>query len=190
MLRIALSFLLAANAALATTLPAFGQAAGGEPVVLESRTASRALDAVPAVFAVAQNLEGVDLDLSIDGLANGYSELASLTAAQEQLTTALSVYDFENYGVWAATIKTVFSTNAYIRAKGLTASEVNLALQEVLHDVGIPQTQKDTIAAEMKSVASGSAGADVVAPLFDNLVVVIGLLPQVESTITMMQAMQ
>ena len=167
--------------------------AQGQPVALDARSAGRALDAVPAVFAVAQNVEGVDIDVSVDSMVGGFGDLAGEAAAQEMLVGALGAYDFESYEDWATTIRAIFSIYAFIQAdaaNGDGAPAIASALQRVLDDPGMPQSQKDAIAAHMDGAKTAVASTPAVTPSEANLAVVIGLGPQIEATIAMMRAMQ
>ena len=103
-MRIATTLVIATVAVSAVLLSALAQSPEDQPVALEAQSAARALDAIPAVFAIAQNLEGAEVDVSADGMASGFSDLADKTAVQDQLIAALGAYGFEGYGAWAATM--------------------------------------------------------------------------------------
>jgi hypothetical protein len=160
------------------------------PVALETQSATRALDAVPAVFAVARNLEGIEINVSLDAMERGFSDLAGQPAAQEQLAAALGVYGYETYGEWAATIRTIFATYAFVKAEGAGAPTIEPALQQVLNDPRVTRAQKDAIVAWMDASGADAPGTEGVPPSEGNLVAVIALVPHIASTIEMMQAMQ
>lgn len=188
-MRIVTTFVIAAFVATTVATTVSAQSPSQE-VLLEGRSAARALDAIPAVFAVAQNLEGIEIDVSADGMASGFSDLAAEPSAQEQLTAALGAYGFEGYDAWAATIRTIFATYSFIRSEGQAAPTVARALKQVLDDAGVPQSQKDAIVIHIGRPRGKSTSPDGVTPIEENLVVVIGLMPQIESTTEMMRAMQ
>jgi hypothetical protein len=189
-MRIVMTLVAPAVAILTNLLSASAQSPANQLVALEALSAARALDAIPAVFAVAQNLGGVEIDISANSMASGFSDLADETAAQDQLTAALGAYGFEGYGVWAATIRTIFATYGFIRSEGQAAPIVDRALQKVLNDPGVPQNQKDAIVRHMDDPKADMPKPDGAAPTDENLVVVIELVPHIESTIEMMGAMQ
>jgi hypothetical protein len=166
------------------------QSPANQPVALEAQSATRALDAIPAVFAIARNLEGVEIDVSADSMARGFSDLADEAAAQDQLTAALGAYGFEGYGAWAATTRTIFATYGFILSEGQAAPIVERALQQVVNNPGVPQNQRDAIVSHMSRLKGAESSPDGAAPTEENLVVVIGLVPHIESTIEMMRAMQ
>jgi hypothetical protein len=177
-------------AAIACVVPASGQVAGPQSLVLETRSASRALDAIPAVFAVAKNLENVEIDVGVEGMASGFSDLANHAAAQEQLVAALGAYGFESYGDWAATTQTIFATYTYIEVKGATAPPIAEAVDNVLNDPGLPERQKELIKIQVEGIEAKMSDVEVPSPSQTNLEVVIALMPQISTTIEMMQAMQ
>ena len=187
---IATTLVIAAVAASTALLSASAQSPSGQSVALEARSATRALDAIPAVFIVAQNLDGAEIDVSADSMASGFSDLADEAAAQDQLTAALGAYGFEGYPAWAATVRTIFATYGFIRSEGLAAPTIDRALQQVLNDPNVPQNQKDAVVDRMGNSPADVPKTDGTAPTIENLVVVIGLVPQIESTIEMMRAMR
>lgn len=189
MMRIATPVIVAAFAAMAI-VPASAQVAAPQSVALETRSASRALDAVPAVFAVARNLEGVEIEVGVDSVANGFSDLAGQPAAQEQLTAALGSYGFEGYEDWAATVRTVFSTYAFIRSRGPNDPSIEEATRRILDDPSIPRSQKDSIVESMSEPSAELPEIGAAPPTQENLAVVVALVPHIESTIEMMRAMQ
>ena len=189
-MRIATTIVIAAAVASAVLFSASAQSPASEPVALDVQSASRALDAIPAVFAIARNLDSAEIDVGPDSMASGFNALADETAAQEQLSAALGAYGFEGYGAWAATIRTIFATYGFIRAEGQTAPIVDRALQQVLNDSGVPQNQKDAIVSRMGPTKGVESSQDGPAPTEENLVVVIGLMPHIEATIEMIGAMQ
>jgi len=190
MLRLATLIVAAAVLGFPVVGPAPAQNTAPLPVTLDAQSASRALDAVPAVFAVAQNLEGVDIDVDVESMANGFSGLAGQEAAQVQLTAALGSYGFEGYADWAETIRILFSTYAFVRSKGPNDEAINLAVQGVLDDPDVPQSQKDAIVGRMREPLADYPDVDAGAPSRENLAVVIALVPHIESTVEMMRAMQ
>lgn len=169
---------------------AFAQAPSADGVVLDRQSAGRALDAVPAVLAVARNVEGVEIDVSIESVAQGIDGLAGQPAASDQLAGALGAYGFDGYGDWAATIETIFTTYRFIRSQGLDTPSVKEGLEEVLSDPSIPENQKERIAASVATLEAESAGSDAGVPSQDNLEVVISLLPHIESTIETVKALK
>ena len=187
---VAIALVAWAIAAIASVVPASGQVAGPQPLVLESRSASRALDAIPAVFAIAKNLENVEIDVSVDGMASGFVDLANQEAAQEQLVAALGAYGFEGYSDWASTTQTIFTTYSYIQAKGAADPPVAEAVDKVMKDPGLPQRQKELIKIQVEGIDAKTSEIEESAPSQANLEVVIALMPQVAATIEMMQAMQ
>jgi len=190
MLRIVTPVVVAAIVAFSAVGPAPAQNAIPEPVALDARSAARALDAVPAVFAVAQNVEGVDIDVDVESMANGFSGLADQEAVHEQLTAALGSYGFEGYADWAATIRKIFSTYAYVRSKGANDEEIKRAVQRALDDPGLPQSQKDAIVSRMSQPLAEYPDVDAAPPSQEDLAAVIALVPHIETTIEMMRAMQ
>lgn len=189
-MRIAATLVIAAVVGSTVPLSASAQSPANQQVALDPQSAARALDAIPAVFVVAQNLDGAQIDISADGMASGFSDLADETAAQDQLTAALGAYGFEGHPAWAATVRTIFAGYGFIRSEGWAAPMIDHALQQVLNDPGIPQNQKDAIVDHMGSPLADFPRTDGTAPTEENLIVVIGLLPHIESTIEMMRAMR
>jgi hypothetical protein len=189
-MRIATTFVIAAVVSSATLLSASAQSPATQQVTLDSQSASRALDAIPAVYVVAQNVDGAEVDVSAAGMASGFSDLADETAAQEQLTAALGAYGFEGYPAWAATVRTIFATYDFIRSEGLAASTIDRALQLVFNDPSVPQNQQGAIVDRMDDPPADIPETDGTAPTEENLVVVIELVPHIETTIEMMRAMR
>ncbi len=180
-------------AAIATITTVSAQMPDFQPVALSDITAASALDAMPAIFAVAQNYEGQGLSGDMDGLVTGFAGLETYAEAQEQLGVAIGAYGFESYADWVATIQTVLATYAYIQTAGAReqmAPAMDAAMQRVLSDPNIPQAQKDAIIAQLGGVKAGIAENQARAPSQENQAIVIGLLPLVEATIQTMQAMQ
>ena len=176
--------------ALMLVATASAQAPAAQPVVLEPQSTARALDAVAAVFAVARNLEDAEIGVGIESVADGFADLADETAAQDQLTAALGAYGFEGYRPWADTIKTIFATYGYVQSAGPTDPLVEKALQQVMNDAGVPQSQKDAIYRHIAEMSGEPIASEVAAPTPENLAVVIGLAPHIASTIEMIRAMQ
>jgi len=83
-----------------------------QPVALTTENAAAAVSAVPDVFAVAQNYQGVG-----DGL-DGLAGLSTYAAAQADLNAAVASNGFSSYGDWVAVIQTVVSTYGYIQSAG------------------------------------------------------------------------
>jgi hypothetical protein len=189
-MRIVMTLVIGAVVATAVVVAASAQSPPKQGITLDVQSASRALDAIPAVFAVARNLEGVEIDVGPDSMASGFSDLADEPAAQDQLTAALGAYGFEGYSVWSATVRTIFATYGIIRSEGQAAPTVDRALQQVLNDPGVPQSQKDAIVSSMSRPEGSGPSSDEAAPSEEDLVVVIGLVPHIEATIEMMRAMQ
>lgn len=187
---IAKKLVAAAIAAVVTTTPVIAQAPIIQQVELEAQSASRALDAIPAVFAVARNLDGIAIDVGVDSMANGFADLAGQEAAQGQLTGALGAYGFEAYEDWAATVRTVFAIYAFIRSEGAGSPSIGAAVNRVLEDPSIPQGQKDAVADRISEPTIDAPQTGEAIPSPGNLAIVVALVPQIESTIQMMQAMQ
>lgn len=180
----------AAIAAVVSTTPIFAQAPVLQQVELEAQSASRALDAVPAVFAVARNLDGIEIDVSVDSMANGFADLADQESAHGQLAAALGAYGFETYDDWAATVRTVFAVYAFLGSEGPSTALIDEAVNQVLKDPSVPQGQKDAIRERMSEPIVGKSQFSETVPTRDNLATVVALVPQIESTIQMMKAMQ
>jgi hypothetical protein len=164
-----------------------------QPVALSDISAASALDAMPAIFAVARNYEGKGVSGDMDGLVSGFAGLRDFANAQEQLGFAVSAYGFDSYPDWVATIQTVLATYAYIKsaeAREEMAPAMDEAMQKVLDNPSIPQAQKDAIIAQLGGVKAANAEKQASAPSEENQAVVIGMLPLVETTIQTMQAMQ
>jgi len=164
-----------------------------QPVALTNDTASSALDAMPAIFAVAQNYDGQGVGGDMGSLVAGFSGLGSYADAQAQLGTAVGAYGFDSYTDWLATIQTIMSTYAYIQSAGALQQmgpAMDAAMQQVLNNPSIPQAQKDAIIAQMGAANTAQAQAQANAPSEENQAVVIALMPLVEGTIQTMQTMQ
>lgn len=164
-----------------------------EPVALSDITAASALDAMPAIFAVAQNYEGQSVSGDMENLVTGFAGFGTYADAQEQLGVAVGAYGFDSYPDWVATIQTVLATYAYIKsaeAREQMAPAMDEAMQKVLDNPSIPQAQKDAIIAQLGGVKAANAEKQASAPSEENQAVVMGLLPLVEATIQTMQAMQ
>lgn len=189
-MRVVMTLIIGALAATAIVIATSAQSPPKQRITLDAQSASRALDAIPAVFAVARNLEEVEIDVGPDSMASGFSDLADEPAAQDQLTAALGAYGFEGYSVWSATVRRIFATYGIIRSEGQAAPTVDRALQQVLNDPAVPQSQKDAIVSSMSRPEGSGASADEAAPSEEDLMVVIGLMPHIEATIEMMRAMQ
>jgi hypothetical protein len=187
---IAIKLVAAAIAIVVTASPIFAQAPILQQVELEARSASRALDAVPAVFAVARNLDGIEIDVSVDSMASGFADLAGQESAQSQLVGALGAYGFETYDDWAATVRTLFAVYEFLGSAGPSTALIEEAVSQVLKDPSVPQSQKDAIQERMSEPIVGNSQISETVPTRDNLAIVVALLPQIESTIEMMQAMQ
>lgn len=187
MSRFMASFAFAALAIVLALAPVRGEMAAFEPVALETRSAARALDAIPAIFAISQNYEGVDFD--VDGLVESLVALENYGPAQEQLSAAVSVYDFSGYSDWLATIRTIFTTYAYARSDAAKAA-VETAAGQIADDPSVTQAQKDAILAELENPAAAPVGEAAVDPSQENLRVVVALSPQIASAIETMQAMR
>lgn len=190
MMRIAMQVVVAGLATCAIVVPSSAQVEAPELVALEMRSASRALDAVPAVFAVAQNLENIKVDVSVDSMMSGFRDLAGQGDVQDLLAAALGPYDFEGYDEWAGTIRTVFAVYSFVRSNGPSAPSVGRAMQQVLNDPSIPQSQKDAIVRLMNEPMAQPLEADGLSPTQENLTVVIALVPHIEATVEMMRVMQ
>ena len=189
-MRIATTLAIAAVLSCTTLLSASAQSLTTQQVTLDSQSASRALDAIPAVFVVAQNVDGAEIDLSADGMASGFSDLADETAALDQLTAALGAYGFEGYPDWAATVRTIFTVYGFIRSERWAAPMIDRALQQILSDPGIPQIQKDAIVDRMDGLPVDIPETVGAPPTEQNLMVVIELVPHIETTIETMRAMR
>lgn len=189
-MRIAMMLAIAAVATSTVVLSSSAQSPENQLLALEVQSAARALDAIPAVFAIAQNLEGVEIDVSAEGMASGFSDLADETAVEDQLTAALGAYGFEGYPAWAATVRTIFAAYAFIRSEGPAAPTIERALQQVLNDPSVPQSQKNAIVDRMDRPPADIPKTAGTAPTEGNLVVAVELVPHIESTIEMMRAMR
>lgn len=164
-----------------------------QPVELTEVTAAAALDAMPAIFAVARNVEDERVSGDVNGLMTGMAGLQKNTAAQEQLGFAVSGYGFASYPDWLATTQTVFSTYVYIQtadARDQAAPALDAALQQVLNDPNIPQARKDAIVAQLSNIDAVAAEGQANIPSQANQAVVLALLPLIESTLQTMEGMQ
>jgi len=190
MIRTAMLAIASAIAALGIVGLALAQAPSADAVALDRLPAGRALDAVPAVLAVAQNVEGVEIEVSPDSISGAFMDLADLDVASDQLTGALGAYGFDGYRDWAAMIRTIFATYRFLRSQGPDAPAVKRALAKVLNDPDIPDNQKEAIAMRLAEVEADPTGSDAGVPSQDNLSVVISLLPHIGSTIQTVRALQ
>jgi len=182
-----------AIAAVTTFTPASAQMPEFQPVALSDIAATNALDAMPAIFAVAQNYEGQSVGGDMDGLVTGFAGLRNFADAQEQLGVAVGAYGFDSYPDWVATIQTILATYAYVQTAGAReqmAPAMDAAMQKVLDNPNIPQAQKDAIIAQLGGVNSSIGESQASAPSEENQAIVISLLPQIEATIRTMEAMQ
>lgn len=168
-------------------LPARAETAASQPLALEARSAARALDAIPAIFAISQNFEGVDFD--VDGLVDSLIALEDYGPAQEQLSAAAGVYDFSGYSEWLATIRTMFATYAYARSD-VAKPATDAVVEQIVEDPAVSKAQKDALLAALETPAADVGVAPAVEPSEQNLRVVIGLSPQIETAIETMQAMR
>jgi hypothetical protein len=164
-----------------------------QPVALTDISATNALDAMPAIFGVAQNYESQSVGGEMGALVTGFAGLGSYAEAQAQLGAAVGAYGFDSYSDWLATLQTILSTYAYIQTAGAReqmAPAMNSAMQQVLDNPNIPQAQKDAIIAQLGAASVAQAQGQASAPSEENQAVVIALLPLVKGTIQTMQAMQ
>ncbi len=190
MIRNAMLAIASAIAALGIAGVALAQAPSADAVALDRLSAGRALDAVPAVLAVAQNVEGFKIEVSPKSISGAFINLADQDVASDQLTGALGAYGFEGYRDWAATIRTIFATYRFLRSQAPDAPAVTQALAKVLDDPDIPDNQKESIAVRLAAVEADPTGSGAGVPSQDNLSVVISLLPHIESTIQTVRALQ
>lgn len=190
MMRVVTPVVIVILVVLAVIEMASAQAPVDGAVALERQSAARALDAVPAVFAIARNLEGIKIDVGPDSIASGFSDLAGQEGAHDQLKGALGAYGFEGYSDWAATIRTIFLAYAYVRARGPDDAAVRQVLQQILADSDVPQSRKDAISSAMAAIEPDATGSVIDVPNQENLSIVVALAPHIESTIDMVRAMQ
>jgi hypothetical protein len=187
------SVITAAAFAIATISTGLAQMPDFQPVELTDTSAANALDAMPAIFAVARNYDGQGVGGDMDGLVTGFAGLRNFADAQEQLGVAVGAYGFDSYPDWVATTQTILATYAYIKTAGAReqmAPAMDAAMQKVLDNPNIPQAQKDAIIAQLDGANAANAARQANAPSEENQTIVIALLPLVESTIRTMQAMQ
>lgn len=193
MLKSVIAALVVAMTAFATPNTVSAQMADFQPVALTNTSATGALDAMAAVFAVANNYDGQGVGGDLDSLMSGFAGLTTYADAQAQLGNAVGAYGFSSYAEWVATIQTVFGTYAYIQSAGAMAQmgpAVDAAMQQVLADPNIPEAQKQAIIAQLGAAGAAQSQAQANAPSPENQAIVTELLPLVEYTMQSMQAMQ
>lgn len=171
---------------IAVAAPRAQTTSGFEHVALTGDLAGRALDALPAVYAVAQSYEDQFPDGASDDVLVGLSGLATYEAARLELDGAVAPHGFSGYMDWVATIQTVLHAYAYVQSRPAMeqmAPQMDAAMQQILNNPNIPQAQKDAIMAQIGAMGGARAAMEANAPTPENQAVVRELGPRIEEAV-------
>ncbi|NND50063.1 MAG: hypothetical protein HKN60_07405 [Rhizobiales bacterium] len=175
---------------LAWTGLAAAQSPNFQPVELTQQGAAGAIEAMPAIYQVAQSYEGSVGRGSGDDPIDGFAALATYAAARAELDASVAQYGFSSYQDWVAIIQTVMHTYAYSQSAGAmqqAAPALDMAMQQMMNNPNIPQAQKDALMAQFGG-GGPMAMMQANAPSPGNLAVVGALGPQIQQMINFMQS--
>jgi len=151
---------LAASSVLGSlTMPAPALAQNGqeiETVALTEDSASRALDALPDVYAVARSYKDRVPRESSDSPLSGVANFGLYRMAKADLDGAAGSHGFSDYTEWLQHITSLFQAHAFAQSAGAMAAAapaMRAAMEKLQKDPNIPEAQKQAMLAQLSQMA-------------------------------------